>query len=275
VDNAVFEAEQLPGSLTVALRTVFQQGASSNVAGIIPGSDPKLGSEVVILSAHLDHLGVRAPVNGDAIYNGAEDNAVGIASLIEEARRFKLSGKPPRRSVMFLAVTAEEKGLVGSSYFAAHPTVPIDHIVADVNLDMPILTYKFEDMTVFGAERSTLGPIVAKAVATLGVSLSPDPDPSESFFVRSDHYNFVRKGIPSVFLWPGEAGPGKAAFEDFLAHHYHQPSDEVSLPIDWSQGIRFVDANYAIAREIADGDARPRWNKGDFFGLLYNGYGAK
>jgi hypothetical protein len=275
VDNAVFAAEQLPGSLTVALRTVFQQGASSNVAGIIPGSDPKLGPEVVILSAHLDHLGVRAPVNGDSIYNGAEDNAVGIASLIEEARRFKLSGKPPRRSVMFLAVTAEEKGLVGSSYFAAHPTVPIDRIVADVNLDMPVLTYKFEDMTVFGAERSTLGPIVAKAVATLGVSLSPDPDPSESFFVRSDHYNFVRKGIPSVFLWPGEAGPGKAAFEDFLAHHYHQPSDEVSLPIDWSQGIRFVDANYAIAREIADGDARPRWNKGDFFGLLYNGYGAK
>ena len=275
VDNAVFEAEQLPGSLTVALRTVFQPSASSNVAGIIPGSDPKLGPEVVILSAHLDHLGVGVPINGDSIYNGAEDNAVGIASLIEEARRFKLSGKPPRRSVMFLAVTAEEKGLVGSSYFAAHPTVPIDRIVADVNLDMPILTYKFEDMTVFGAERSTLGPIVAKAVATLGVSLSPDPDPSESFFVRSDHYNFVRKGIPSVFLWPGQAGPGKAAFEDFLAHHYHQPSDEVSLPIDWSQGIRFVDANYAIAREIADGDARPRWNKGDFFGLLYNGYGAK
>jgi Zn-dependent M28 family amino/carboxypeptidase len=176
---------------------------------------------------------------------------------------------------MFLAVTAEEKGLVGSSWFAAHPTVPIDRIVADVNLDMPILTYRFEDMTVFGADRSTLGPIVGKAVAALGVTLSPDPDPAESFFVRSDHYNFVRKGIPSVFLWPGEAGPGKAAFEDFMAHHYHQPSDEVSLPIDWSQGIRFVDANYAIAREIADGDARPRWNKGDFFGTLYNGYGAR
>ncbi|GAA0331389.1 M20/M25/M40 family metallo-hydrolase [Sphingomonas oligophenolica] len=275
VDDAEFKAEQLPGSLTVALRTAFQPGASSNVAGIIPGSDPKLGPETVILSAHLDHLGVGTPVNGDAIYNGAEDNAVGIASLIEEARRFKLSGKPPRRSVMFLAVTAEEKGLVGSSYFAAHPTVPIDRIVADVNLDMPILTYRFEDMTVFGADRSTLGPIVAKAVASLGVTLSPDPDPMESFFVRSDHYNFVRKGIPSVFLWPGQAGPGKAAFEDFLAHHYHQPSDEVSLPIDWSQGIRFVDANYAIAREIADGDARPRWNKGDFFGTLYNGYGAR
>ena len=110
--------------------------------------------------------------------------------------------------------------------------------------------------------------VVGRAFRTLG-------DPAESFFVRSDHYNFVRRGIPSVFLWPGEAGPGKAAFEDFMAHHYHQPSDDVSLPIDWSQGIRFVDANYAIAREIADGDARPRWNKGDFFGLLYNGYGAK
>ena len=268
-------AEQLSGSLTVALHTVSQPGASSNVAGLIPGSDPKLGQEVVILSAHLDHLGVGAPVNGDAIYNGAEDNAIGIASLIEEAKRFKLSGKPPRRSVMFLAVTAEEKGLIGSSWFAAHPTVPIDRIVADVNLDMPIISYRFEDMTVFGAERSTLGPIVAKAVSGLGVTLSPDPDPAQSFFVRSDHYNFVRKGIPSVFLWPGQAGPGKAAFDDFLAHRYHQPSDDLTQPLDWSQGIRFVDANYAIAREIADGDARPRWNKGDFFGLLYNGYGAK
>lgn len=274
-DEAVFKAEQLPGSLAVALRTAFEATTSSNVAGMIPGSDPKLGREVLVLSAHLDHLGVGRAVNGDSIYNGAEDNAVGIASLIEEAKRFKASGKPPRRSVLFLAVTAEEKGLVGSDYFAAHPTVPIARIVADVNLDMPVLTYAFQDMTVFGADRSTLGPLVSKAVGTLGVTMSPDPDPSQGFFVRSDHYRFVQRGIPAVFLWPGQAGPGKAAFEDFLRNHYHKPSDEISQPIDWAQGIRFVSVNYAIAREIADGDERPRWNKGDFFGTLYNGYGAK
>jgi Zn-dependent M28 family amino/carboxypeptidase len=235
-----------------------------------------IGREVVVLSAHLDHVGVGKPdARGDTIYNGAEDNAVGIASLIEEAKRFTASGKPPRRTLMFLAVTAEEKGLVGSDYFANHPTVPLASIVADVNLDMPIITYAFEDMTVFGADRSTLGPIVAKAVASKGVVMSPDPDPAMGLFVRSDHYRFVQKGVPSVFLWPGKKGAGKVAWDDFFANHYHQPSDEVSLPLDWAQGVRFVETNYAIAREIADGDDRPRWNKGDFFGLLYKGYGAK
>ncbi|QNQ09624.1 M28 family metallopeptidase [Sphingomonas alpina] len=271
-----FKAVELPGTLTVALKTSFEPESSANVAGIIPGTDPKVGKEIVILSAHLDHIGVGKPdATGDTINNGAEDNAVGIASLIEEAKRFKASGKPPRRTIMFLAVTAEEKGLVGSDYFAKHPTVAKEAIVADVNLDMPLLTYRFEDMVVFGADRSTLGPIVSKAVAGVGVTMSPDPDPSQAIFVRSDHYRFVQQGIPSVFLWPGQAGAGKAAWAKFFADNYHQPSDEISLPIDWAQGIRFVDANYAIAREIADGDDRPRWNKGDFFGLLYKGYGAR
>ncbi|KQS03315.1 aminopeptidase [Sphingomonas sp. Leaf357] len=274
--EATFVAEALPGSLAVSIKTSFEAGLSSNVVGVIPGSDPKIGKEVVVLSAHLDHLGVgRADETGDTIYNGAEDNAVGIASLIEEAKRFKTSGKPPRRTVMFLAVTAEEKGLVGADYFANHPTVPIATIVADVNLDMPILTFAFEDMTVYGADRSTLGPIVSKAVEALGVHMGPDPDPSQGFFVRSDHYRFVQQGVPSVFLWPGQAGPGKAAYADFFAKHYHRPSDEAWQPLDWAQGVRFVSVNYAIAREIADGDERPRWNKGDFFGLLYKGYGAK
>lgn len=274
-NEARFKAEQLPGSLAVVLRTAYEPATSSNVAGIIPGGDPVAGREVVILSAHLDHVGIGAAVKGDTIYNGAEDNAVGVASLIEEARRFKASGKAPRRTVMFLAVTAEEKGLVGSDYFARHPTVPRQTIVANVNLDMPLLTYKFDDVIAFGADRSTLGPIVRKAAASMGVGFSPDPDPAQAIFVRSDHYRFVQQGVPSVFLWPGQAGAGKAAYADFFAKHYHKPSDEVSLPLDWAQGVRFVDANYAIAREIADGPDRPRWNKGDFFGMLYNGYGAR
>lgn len=274
--ETVFRAEPLGVNLAVSLKTAFTPASSGNVAAMLPGSDPELAKEVVVLSAHLDHLGVGpADAKGDTIYNGAEDNAVGIAALIEEAKRFKASGQRPRRSILFLAVTAEEKGLVGSDYFAKHPTVPISSIVANVNFDMPILSYAFEDMAVFGADRSTLGPIVAKAVAALGVTMSPDPDPSLGIFVRSDHYRFVQQGVPSVFLWPGQKGPGKAAVADFFKHRYHQPGDDLSQPIDWAQGVRFVAANYAIARAIADADARPRWNKGDFFGVLYNGYGAK
>ena len=275
-DKAVFKPIPLKGVLTVAINTETRPMPSSNVIGIIPGGDPKLKDEVVILSAHLDHIGVGKPdKTGDTINNGAEDNAIGIASLIEEAKRFAASGKPPRRTVMFLAVTAEEKGLVGSDYFANNPTVPLKSIVADVNLDMPLITYPFEDMVVFGAQRSTLGPIVERAVASVGVSMSPDPMPEEGIFVRSDHFRFVQKGIPSVFLWPGEKGAGKATWADFMANHYHQPSDEISQPLDWAQGVRFVTVNYAIAREIADNDERPRWNKGDYFGTYFGGYGAK
>ncbi|RZF65535.1 M28 family peptidase [Sphingomonas populi] len=273
--TALFKAEQLPSILTAALKTLSEPLESYNVAGLLPGTDPALSREVVVLSAHLDHLGIGLPVNGDAIYNGAQDNAVGIAALIEAAKRFRTSDMPTRRSILFLAVTAEEEGMVGSDYFARHPSVPVSRIVADVNFDMPILSYPFQDMTVFGADRSTLGPIVARAVAALGVTMSPDPDPGEGFFVRSDHYRFVQQGIPSVFLWPGQAGPGKAAFEDFMKHRYHQPSDDLSQPIDWAQGLRFVAANYAITRAIADAPERPRWTKGDFFGLLYGGPGAK
>ncbi|MDQ1232489.1 M28 family peptidase [Sphingomonas sp. SORGH_AS_0879] len=258
------------GMLTVASKTGFKLMDSGNVIGLIPGSDPKLKDEVVVLSAHLDHIGTNEGGDGDRINNGALDNAIGIASLIEEAKRFK-AAPPPKRTVMFLAVTAEEKGLVGSDYFANHPTVPLKSIVADVNLDMPILTYKFEDMVVFGADRSTLGPIVRKAVGAMGLPVSPDPMPEEGIFVRSDHFRFVQKGVPSVFLWPGQAGPGKAAVADFMSHRYHKVGDEIDQGIDWSQGPRFVSVNYAIAREIADAPERPVWNKGDYFGTLYKG----
>ena len=275
-DDAAFRPVALNGTLSVAIKTETRPMPSSNVIGVIPGSDPKLKDDIVILSAHLDHIGVgRADKTGDTINNGAEDNAIGIASLIEEAKRFASSGKPPRRTLMFLAVTAEEKGLVGSDYFANNPTVPLKSIVADVNLDMPLITYPFEDMIVFGAPRSTLGPIVERAAGSVGVSMSPDPMPEEGIFVRSDHFRFVQKGIPSVFLWPGYKGGGKAAWEDFMKNHYHQPSDEISLPLDWEQGVRFVTVNYTIAREIADNDERPRWNKGDYFGTYFGGYGAK
>ncbi len=274
-DGAKFTPVELPTRLAVTLKTARKPITSYNVAALLPGSDPAVKDEIVVLSAHLDHVGIGKGKDGDTIYNGAMDNSVGIASLIEEARRFKMSGTPPRRSILFLAVTAEEKGLVGSDYFARNPSVPKEDIVADVNLDMPILTYAFEDMIAFGADRSTLGPIVRKAVGDLGVPFSPDPMPDQGIFTRSDHYRFVQQGVPSVFLWPGQKGAGKAAVEEFFAKHYHQASDEVSLPINWQSGVRFIEVNYAIARAIADADQRPAWNKGDFFGTLYGGYGAQ
>ena len=273
-----FRAVALKPDMSVTLKTAIKPLPSFNVAGILPGSDPTVAAETVVLSAHLDHVGVGSPnAKGDTIYNGAMDNAVGIASLIEEAKKFKASGKAPRRSILFLAVTAEEKGLVGSDYFANHPTIEKANMVADVNLDMPIITYKFTDVIAFGAARSTLGDIVKRAAGEAGASFSPDPMPDMALFVRSDHYRFVQQGVPSVFLWPGTSGPGKAAVDAFFASNYHKPSDEVvqGPPIDWESGERFIDVNYRIAREIADAAQRPAWNKGDFFGTLYKGYGAR
>ena len=271
-ENARYPTLKPAGVLTVASRTSFEPATSSNVIGVIPGSDPALKEQVVVLSAHLDHIGTRPSGEGDLINNGALDNAIGIASLIEEAKRFTSSGTPPKRTVMFLAVTGEEKGLVGSDYFTNHPPVPLQRIVADVNLDMPILTYPFEDMIVYGADRTTLGPIVRRAVESVGVTMSPDPMPSEGIFVRSDHFRFVQKGIPAVFLWPGQKGPGKDAVAAFMGRCYHRPCDELAQqPILWDQGVRFVGVNYAIAREIADGAERPLWNRGDYFATLYRG----
>jgi Zn-dependent M28 family amino/carboxypeptidase len=267
---ARFRGEALPATFSVTSAITSQAALSANVAGMLPGSDPALAGEVVVLTAHLDHIGVSKPVNGDAINNGALDNAIGIASLIEEAKRFRTAGAP-KRSILFLAVTAEEKGLVGSDYFANNPTVPAGTIVANVNLDMPILTYPFTDVVAFGGDRSTLGPIIAEAARGIGVTLSPDPIPEEGIFLRSDHFRFVQKGIPSVFLWPGYGGQGAKAAAHFLATHYHKPSDDLSMPILWDQAERFVEVNYRIARGIADAPSRPVWNRGDLFGTMFNG----
>ena len=271
-----FKPVAADGTLSARTRTAFTPALSSNVIGVIPGSDPKVGPEVVVLSAHLDHIGVSPETadgkpGADRINNGALDNAVGIGSLIEEAKRFAASGQAPKRTIMFLAVTGEEKGLVGSDYFSNHPTVPIGRIVADVNLDMPVLFYRFTDVVAFGADRSGLGPIVRKAAAGIGVGLAADQTPEQALFVRSDHFRFVQKGVPSVFLWPGPGNGGKEALTTFLTGCYHHPCDDLTQPIQWDQGVRFVEVNYRIAREIADGAEAPRWNKGDYFGTLYKG----
>jgi hypothetical protein len=254
--------------------------SSPNVVAVLPGTDPSVANEYVLLMAHLDHIGVRAAApndaaNADRINNGAMDNATGIATLIEVARQFSRPGNRPRRPILIAAVTAEEKGLLGAQYLARHPVVGNGRVISVVNLDMPILTYDFQDVTAFGAEHSTMGATVARAAARMHVGVAPDPLPEEGLFTRSDHYRFVQQGVPSVFLMTGFANGGRERFTDFLEHQYHSPRDEITLPFNWQAGARFAQLNYLIAREIADGAEAPRWYAGSFFGDAFGGRQAR
>lgn len=242
---------------------------SPEVIGMIPGSDPVLRGEFVVLMAHVDHLGIRAENAGDKIYNGALDNAAGVAVMLEVARAFAGDARKPKRSLLFVANTAEEKGLLGAEAFANDPSVPIGSIVSVVDLDQPLLLYNFTDVIAFGADHSTLGNMVARAVAKAGVKLAPDPMPEETIFVRSDHYTFVKRGVPALLLATGYANGGEAAWKHYLANDYHKPTDDLSLPIDWQAGAKYARVNYLITREIADAPQRPRWFTGDYFGATF------
>jgi hypothetical protein len=261
-------------SIELAQETRHEQRSSANVAGVLEGSDPALRNEYVVLLAHLDHEGIGPAVDGDTIYNGAMDNAAGIAALIEAARALRAEPVPPKRSVLFLAVTAEEKGLIGSGYFARHPTVPQDGMVAAVCLDMPVLLYDFTDVIAFGAEHSTLKGVLESALQAANLTLTPDPMPDQAIFTRSDHYRFVQEGVPSILLATGwnstkGAGEGGKVFMNFLANAYHRPSDDLKQPIDFRAGARFAEVNYRILKAVANADTRPSWNEGDFFGNLF------
>jgi len=264
----------LTGTMTVRRATSVTRITSPNVLGLLPGTDPKLAAEIVVISAHLDHVGIKANAKPgeDAIYNGAMDNASGSATLLEAAAA--LSKAPPKRSVLFLATTAEESGLLGADYFARQPTVAAQRIVADVNIDMPILTCNFGDVVAFGGDRSTIGPVVAAAAKAEGLGLSPDPQPEEAVFTRSDHYPFVRKGVPSVFLKTGwtDAKGGMACKEaerQFRLNNYHEVSDQLDLPFDWAAAAKWTRVNIGIIRRLADGKAAPQWYAGDYFGTAF------
>lgn len=260
----------LPVTIAASGAATFEDLQSRNVIGVIEGADPALKNEALVITAHLDHVGIDdGPRRGqDVINNGAMDNALGVAMLLETAKRF-LEGAPPARTIVFVALTAEEKGLLGADQFAQFPTLGDKEIIANVNLDMPLMLHRFTDIVAFGGERSSLGPLIEKALADIDVALSPDPMPEQGLFTRSDHYRFVEQGIPSVFLWPGFANGGEEVIGNFLTTHYHNVSDDMSLPVRWNDAVRFTDVNYVIAREIADGETRPTWNEGDFFGELF------
>ncbi|WP_157201609.1 M28 family metallopeptidase [Massilia sp. Root418] len=263
------------GDLGVSARMASQSTRSdlksSNVVGMIEGSDPGLKNEYVVFSAHLDHLGQVKEKSGDNIFNGAMDNASGVATLIETARLFSQGKVKPRRSILFVAVTGEEKGLLGADYFATNPTVPAGAIVANVNLDMPLLTFDFKNVMAFGAEHSSLKGNLTRALKPMNLELISDPWPEQGLFTRSDHYMFVRQGIPSIFLATGMASfqkgeDGAKQWEHFLSTNYHQPTDDLKLPFNFDAAARFAQLNYNIALEIANAADKPTWNKGDFFG---------
>lgn len=259
----------------LAKKSTHSAMASSNVIGMIEGSDPVLKNEYVVYSAHLDHLGTVKEKSGDNIYNGAMDNASGVATLLEAARMFAQSKVRPKRSILFIALTGEEKGMLGSEYFAGNPTVPKGSIVANVNLDMPLLTFDFNNVVAFGAEHSTLKEIAAGAVRKMGLTLLPDPWPEQGSFTRSDQYAFVREGIPAISIKTGigsfrkDEEPAKL-WSAFRASHYHEPSDDLNLPFNFDAAARFAQLNYMVALEIANAPKRPVWNKGDFFGDTFS-----
>ncbi|HEY9105611.1 MAG TPA: M28 family metallopeptidase [Roseateles sp.] len=253
--------------------TVHGQALSHNIVGLLQGRHPQLKREVVVLSAHLDHLGRKPGPNGDIVYPGAMDNALGIATLLETARLLA-QGPAPQRSIVFVALTGEEKGLIGSSWFASHPPVPADTLVAAINIDMPILLHDFSEVVALGGPHSTLGAAAQRAAARLGLKTAPDPEPAQSRFTRSDQYSFVRRGIPAVILGAGSASfdardDGATLMREFRRLRYHQPGDDLSQPFRWSAVQRFAQLHHELLLDITRQPERPQWLPGDFFGELF------
>lgn len=269
----------LPVRLSV--RRAFQQQRleSSNVVAVLPGSDPELRDQYVVYSAHLDHVGINEHAAGDdKIHNGAFDNATGVAVMLESARALASLPAPPRRSMLFVAVTGEEKGLRGSSYFANNPTVPARSIAANVNIDMPVLIYDMADLIPLGAEHSTLQAVAERVAAAQGFTLSPDPNPEQVLFVRSDQFSFVRTGIPAIKLNPGLTAVdpkvnGAEELARFRKNHYHRPSDDLKLALNHEAARKYTLAHIYVGLEIANTTERPRWKPGDFFGTRFGGGG--
>jgi Zn-dependent M28 family amino/carboxypeptidase len=219
------------------------------------------------VSAHLDHLGVGGAVNGDTIYNGAMDNASGIAAILEVAASLHETGAKPARSILFVAVTGEEKGELGSRYFAAHPTVPRANIVANVNIDMFLPLFPLTKLMVLGLDESDLGSDIRATARAAGVTVQADPEPQRNRFVRSDQYSFVKVGIPALAMKVGyDANTPEAAIAaKWTAERYHAPSDDLSQPIDRSAAAKYIVVVRDLAVRIANRTDRPTWTESSFF----------
>ena len=257
----------LPWRVKARIRAAAREVESPNVVGIIEGSDPSLRGESIILSAHLDHLGVGAPVGGDSIYNGAMDNASGVATLIEIARAIHALPRPPRRSIVLLALTGEEEGLLGSRAFAAAPPRAVGRIVADLNLDMFLPIVPLRAVVAYGIDESDLGDWFRAVADSAHVAIRPDPEPRQNYFIRSDQYSLVRAGVPSLFVEFGRTGDSTLdrRFKDWMRNRYHAPSDDVRQPVDLEAADAFNRLLLRFCLDVADRPGRPRWKPGSFF----------
>ena len=272
MEAGIVASANLGIEVTIATDSEHETLSSPNVVGLVRGSDPLLADEYVVYTAHLDHLGTEQEDGRTQVYNGAYDNAMGVALMLETARAF--AALPPRRSILFVAVTAEERGLLGSDFFVNNPLVPRGSIVANINLDMPLFLYPVADLVAFGAENSTLQFVAEASAKAEGFIFAPDPMPEENLFIRSDQYSFVRKGIPSLFLVPGFTSldgdiDGEALYKEHLKEHYHEASDDLSRPVDWNSARRFARAHARIGYAVASETDRPAWLEGNVFGVRF------
>jgi hypothetical protein len=262
----------LPYRARIHLVSTHSTTKSPNVVGLLRGSDPKLRDEYLVYTAHLDHIGISDPVDGDTINNGLFDNASGIACMIEIAKA--MVPQRPRRSILFVATTAEEKGLKGADYFANNPPVPVDALVGNINIDMLVMTHRMRDLVPMGIETNELGDMARDVAREMKIELTPDPFPDEVLFVRSDQYPFIRRGIPAIYIGPGykPVDPNvnaEAAFAEWLRTRYHSPKDDLQQPVDWSAALLLAEFDYRLGLAAANRDQRPRWKPGDFFGETF------
>ncbi len=257
----------LPARLEAKAKVERAPILSQNVVALLPGNDPVLKDEYIVFTAHLDHIGVGKPIKGDDIYNGAMDNASGVATLLDVAATLTESGTKLRRSVLFVAVTGEEKGLLGSRFFAQSPTVDAQKIVADINIDMILPLYPFKKLTIFGSEESDLGDDAAEVAKASGVLPRPDPVPERNIFIRSDQYSFVRRGIPSLMVMVGfdKGSPEEEIVMKWLTERYHGPADDVNQPVDKQAAGEFDSLVAKLLERVGNRESRPRWKESSFF----------
>jgi len=258
--------------LTVSIKTTAnvekKDLESANVIATLPGSDSNLKNEYVVLSAHIDHIGIGEPVNGDRIYNGAMDNGSGSAVLLDISSSLKKSPEKLKRSILFVFVTGEEKGLLGSKYFTANPTVDPKSMVADINIDMFLPIIPLKVLTVYGLAESDLGNMARGVAQSRGIKVQPDPEPLRNVFIRSDQYNFIRRGIPALAMGVG-FDPGspeqKKIFKDWLTQRYHAPSDDLNQPVELSAAAQYEDIIRGLMITVANNAQRPQWKSDSFF----------
>lgn len=259
------QAFRLARSARIHTASTHMELESPNIIGKLEGSEAALRDQYVVYTAHVDHLGLCPPIQGDKVCHGALDNASGTATLLEIAPAFTSLRQAPRRSVLFAFVTGEEMGLLGSDYFAHFPTVPRDKIIAAVNIDgAPGLLFSGKNVAALGGEHASLAKDVELATRQIGYRLIPDPMPEEVFFIRSDQYSFVRQGVPSIFI--AILGDSIDVLRKWLTTKYHTPLDNMNQPFDYESGARGSAINFLVGYEVAQQDRPPAWNEGDFFG---------